>query len=416
VLGAGVGFDCTGLAANASIEARKRSSKKSQMRTNIFAGALVPTDRKLPGIHGLRAVAALAILFMHVAAFMFMAAAVPVSRRESVWLDLGGTGVHLFFVLSGFSLARSWRPVPSALADYAIRRFCRIAPLFYALLVVQQLWRGPHGLVENILNASFLFNLTPHFALGIVDGSWTIGAEMLFYAMLPILLVACRTVAGAAATAVAGLMVSWAAHIAASPDPALNPVALYGYATFCAATNVGAFSIGLLAFRLHQTWAGSRLVARAALALAAALFAAVVLSPALYQFYAPGRPAVLVLFAAYGLLCLSQGIRPSWFTTNAVMQHVGERSFSVYLMQFPVMTLLMPIYARIEADLGGFGASAYLACAVLTVPIVLVVANLTYHAIELPGMKLGQWLIARRSSRAAYQAMPGQAPSSANGS
>ena len=36
------------------------------MTKNFFIGALVPNEVKLPGIHGLRAVAALAVLFEHI--------------------------------------------------------------------------------------------------------------------------------------------------------------------------------------------------------------------------------------------------------------------------------------------------------------------------------------------------------------
>jgi peptidoglycan/LPS O-acetylase OafA/YrhL len=41
-----------------------------------------------------------------------------------------GLGVHLFFLLSAFSLAHSTAITPESLKAYWIKRFFRIAPLF----------------------------------------------------------------------------------------------------------------------------------------------------------------------------------------------------------------------------------------------------------------------------------------------
>jgi len=374
------------------------------MRTNLFAGALVPPAVKLPGIHGLRAVAALSVLVMHIAAGLLMVDPAPRSGLTSGLLDLGGTGVHLFFVLSAFSLANSASLNRDGIAEYGIKRLFRIAPLYYVLLVFQQVWQGPSSLVENILDASFLFNLAPDLATGIVFGGWTVGVEMLFYATLPILLVACRSLRSLGLLALGGFLVSWAAHRSISVTWGANVPPFQNYATFSFASNIGAFCVGLLAHGLYRQCAGNRQIARLALMLAAALFVAVVSSPFLYQFAAPGRPAVLVLFLAYGLLCLSQAIRPSWLTTNAVMQHIGERSFSVYLVQMPIIVWLGPIFVRIEAHLGGFTLWSYGTGVVLTMPLVLIVANLAYHLVEVPGVNLGRRLIARRQDRRAFEA------------
>ena len=68
----------------------------------------------------------------------------------------------------------------------------RIAPLFYFWLVLSILRdaifkgaAGSHSAGEIGANALFLFNLYEPFQFGIVWASWTIGVEMLFYAVFP---------------------------------------------------------------------------------------------------------------------------------------------------------------------------------------------------------------------------------------
>lgn len=374
------------------------------MTKNFFIGALVPNEVKLPGIHGLRAVAALAVLFEHiVGSIIYLPPSAPTEWQRAL-LDLAGTGVHLFFVLSAFSLANSTRLTRDGIAEYGIKRFFRIAPLYYAMVVFQQIWQGPQGIAQNILNFSFLFNLTPAAAPGIVYGGWTIGVEMLFYAALPIILLTCRSLRSVAVLAAGGFVVSWAAHEVILADPGSRISVLQNYAALSFATNIGAFCAGLLAFSLYREFAGNQRVAKVALILAAGMLAVLVSSPLLYGIYAPGRPAVLLLFLIYGLVCLSQATNPSWLMANAAMQHIGERSFSLYLVQIPVILTVMPAYTGIMAHLGGPSTLSYLACAVLTVSAVLIVSNLTYHLIEIPGVNIGRRVLERRRAFRSYRA------------
>src|ERR1700675_4536347 len=84
----------------------------------------MPSDR-LPGLHGLRAYAALVVISVHI--FFF---------GEAAW---GVTSVWLFFVVSGFLLFRpfvehDFRFDARDLAGYVVRRFFRIMPLYAVAL------------------------------------------------------------------------------------------------------------------------------------------------------------------------------------------------------------------------------------------------------------------------------------------
>ena len=376
------------------------------LKGSLFTGLLVPSNVRLPGIHGLRAMAALIVLFTHVGAIIQMMGYRPpnISLIELLY-NIGVTGVHLFFVLSAFSLANSTTLTPDGIAEYGIKRFFRIAPLYYAMIIFQLIWRGPagvesHGIPEIFLNFVFLFNLAPKLSTGIVYGGWTIGVEMIFYAVLPFVLLVCRKTRGMIILAAFGLLISWAAHVGISDsDPAAQLSPFTNYATFSFLTNIAPFCVGLLAFRLYKEFAFSVAAARIFTVLSIILFVAIIFSPISNQFGTSGRPALLVLFIIYGLLSLSQSISPSLLTSNVVMQHIGERSFSVYLVQLPVIWMIAPLYSRILNYMGGYTLYSYLACTALTLPIVLFVANLTYHLVEIPGVNIGRTIIAKRRDR-----------------
>jgi peptidoglycan/LPS O-acetylase OafA/YrhL len=147
--------------------------------------------KRLEFLDSLRGIAALYVVIFHTALISVPKPSLPEWAKPIVMF--GGSGVMLFFVISGFSLCltmprhgRSKTP----LASYYLSRFLRIAPLFYmmiiywyvAYVVVWGVYPGPAKIAANVL---FLFNFRPSWQEGVVWASWTIGVEMLFYTFFP---------------------------------------------------------------------------------------------------------------------------------------------------------------------------------------------------------------------------------------
>lgn len=115
----------------------------------------------------------------------------------SFWRATGGSGVELFFVLSGFLISgllfseyqRSGR---IAVARFWIRRAFKIYPGFYVLLAVTTavltLAKQPEIMLGRaaFFNIIFLQNYVP--SAGIVPQSWSLAIEEHFYFVLPLLL------------------------------------------------------------------------------------------------------------------------------------------------------------------------------------------------------------------------------------
>ena len=76
-------------------------------------------------------------------------------------------------------------------AAFYIRRFFRIGPLFYFMILAyvvrgHTIYSVSYSPVHVIENALYLFNFVPDRQSGIVWASWTIGVEMIFYLIFPI--------------------------------------------------------------------------------------------------------------------------------------------------------------------------------------------------------------------------------------
>jgi peptidoglycan/LPS O-acetylase OafA/YrhL len=148
------------------------------MMVHEFKSAIVQADRLLPGIHGLRGLAALAVVFYHL---QHLVGIMPPNYFEFIGRDFGYS-VHLFFILSAFSLCYSTESRtnrPNWIPEYFLKRFFRIAPLFYFIIVseiVRQLvlkGRVVTDFNSIILNVTFTFGFVPFSGFvwgGVVGG------------------------------------------------------------------------------------------------------------------------------------------------------------------------------------------------------------------------------------------------------
>jgi peptidoglycan/LPS O-acetylase OafA/YrhL len=170
--------------------------------------------RRLDFVDGLRGLAALYIVVYHMTLVPNPHLEVP-HWSQAVVLN-GGSAVALFFVVSAFSLCHTMKKrlgQPDAVQDFYIRRFFRIAPLFYLMLLFTGVrdilyfgvWHNAWDWAKSVL---FVFNFFPGSEEGIVWASWTIGVEMVFYLVFPILFERFRTIPSLIALVFAALL--WA--------------------------------------------------------------------------------------------------------------------------------------------------------------------------------------------------------------
>lgn len=112
---------------------------------------------------------------------------------------LGMFGVQLFYFISAITMCYMWKQrqgEANPVRKFYIRRFFRIAPLFWMAIPLYLLINGfeasywaPEGIgaLQIILAATFLHGFWLDSINSVVPGSWSIAVEMTFYALFPLL-------------------------------------------------------------------------------------------------------------------------------------------------------------------------------------------------------------------------------------
>ena len=109
-------------------------------------------------------------------------------------LSQGARGVQLFFVTSALTLSMSWVARNESATDFYIRRFFRIAPMFW-LAIPFFVWLdgtdpslyAPDGIgFRHIaMTAMFVHGFWPDTITSVVPGGWSVADEVIFYALFP---------------------------------------------------------------------------------------------------------------------------------------------------------------------------------------------------------------------------------------
>jgi peptidoglycan/LPS O-acetylase OafA/YrhL len=362
------------------------------MSSSSFQSGTIARDRFLPGIHGLRGLAALAIVLFHMVHLAKVAVPVPFSFIPRDF----GKGVHLFFVLSAFSLLHSTEHTmgnPSWVKEYFVKRFFRIAPLYYCVMAGMMLWplviwqKWVTDFNKLVLNLTFTFGLAPW--TGMVWAGWSVGVEMLFYAILPLLMLLIRTRTATLILVVISIFVSYSSGSALQAHYE-HTVGVYrfNWAYFSFPTNLCYFAIGMYAYRMSQKLGEAKQTLCWIISVLIPLLFGVLL---VFRNLYASRTGTIVWGVAFGALSLWQSKWPSRWSANRFLEHVGERSYSVYLLH-PVLIMLLksPIQALYKAVSPILDTYAYFVCVACFVPLLLIVSEFTYRLIEVPGIRYGR--------------------------
>jgi len=137
-------------------------------------------------VDALRGLLAFGVLIYHVIAY----------EGGPVLIQIGRYGVYSFFAISGFALYTSYMGRIGSrieIYSYFISRFFRIAPLYYVTLMISIIVFGSQDFSWGKLffNITFLMGFANPGELSMVAGGWSIGIEMAFYVLFPILVLTC---------------------------------------------------------------------------------------------------------------------------------------------------------------------------------------------------------------------------------
>ena len=357
-------------------------------------------------IAALRGLATLPIIAVHVCALPNLALG-PLSY---LYVSHMGIGVPLFYLLSAYTLCLSMnKRKDSGIDSFYIRRFFRIAPLFYSMLALYVIYKililkNNVSIAHIITNMLFVFNFIPQDSRfeGIVWASWSIGVEMPFYLIFPFLLKRSRNISRSLIIFLAALVISYAFRLGLhlivtkgmTQDMLLSAeiIRKYGYMSLLATFPY--FMLGIITFHIRNYINSNkkrsyRLISKIFLG---GTFLALILLPHLHEKYMLNPfPLNYVYGLFFVALVLSLSIHKNAFLVNRLTVFWGEISYSMYLVHpvvivvFAQVGIYYKIYSLVRNDLLAFAC-----CCLLTILAVTIVSIFTYKFIEFPGMKLGR--------------------------
>jgi peptidoglycan/LPS O-acetylase OafA/YrhL len=346
---------------------------------------------RLAYLDALRGFAALYVVVHHVGLMSKPPLVVPDWLKPLI--GFGGSGVTLFFIISGFSMCLSWNRYATAespVKNFYTSRLRRIAPLFYLWLVLaivrDAIFKGStvqyHG-IEIGANALFLFNLYEPFQAGLVWASWTIAVEMLFYALFPFIKRAGfdNLLKTSSLLALALAFVTLNRH-SISIDQTLLWALFDGVGFFFV---LPVFLIGIVTFHVYELFqsesASSLWLWIRKLMLPTALGAL-----SLLAMYNP--TGVIWYYASavsYAMLLLGFSGWGSNILVRSYTCYLGRISYSLYLNHPTLVYILIPVYVAIYS-LGLGSVVAFCICTTLTICILVPISHFTFRFIEAPGM------------------------------
>jgi peptidoglycan/LPS O-acetylase OafA/YrhL len=354
-------------------------------------------------IDTLRAVAAISIVLFHMRSITIGGPLPIPSWLQSFVVHVCGAGVPLFFVISAFLLSMlmptyegSARPVMA----FYIKRLCRIAPLFYFVIVLWSLRWLYYGAAlpspeDILLNVTFVFNLVPHAADSLAFAGWTIGVEMLFYLIFPALYrllpnLNAKITALIFSIPLADLVATMIAH------SGMDPVVLDRYRLLTFFHHLPLFFMGMAAFDVYELLrkrSDAPQIGLVLIATSTVIFAAIIagqttlIGPQYWQ----GSACALALLA-FSVLSIP-GV-------NKATAFLGRISYSIYLLHGLIIRTMgdvfHPLYGIGLPDFVSFA----LACA-FAMAVIIPISWLTFVLVEEPGNALGRRMVRMLGKREA---------------
>ncbi|MFD6914980.1 acyltransferase family protein [Streptomyces virginiae] len=377
---------------------------------------------KLPSLTGLRFFAALSVFFFHSsltdspippnAPINPFADASIADGFSTAFNKAGYLGVSFFFVLSGFVLAWASRPGERVTA-FLRRRLLKIFPnhiVVFAAAMILFAGAAVTGVADWLPNLLLIHTWFPQASinLSVNPPSWSLGSELLFYVLFPLLIVPIRKIEGAALWVWSALMVVGMVAVQLvstyvvpdTPKSAITPVSdmqfWFGY--LLPLGRVFEFALGILLARVVLAGLWPRRVGfGAALALTVLGYAAALVAPFQYGFVVA---TIVPVAALIGATAQADVDDRATFLRSRPMVWLGEVSFGFYLVQGVTIFYLRSL----------LGENTY------SVPVALLVIAGFFAASLLGGWLLFRFVempVMRRFGRAKPRTRPAPDPAGA---
>ncbi|EUL97445.1 acyltransferase family protein [Klebsiella aerogenes] len=369
-----------------------------------------------PELDGLRGYASLWVVLGHLC--NLTECNIPILSSPSI-------GVDIFILLSGYLMAKNyterqhvepWNSVKT-MTSFWMRRFFRIAPLFYVLLIIALLLGEQFGnyreaignvwastqtdpekyadtsIVNFFAHISFAFGFLPYYSARTTIPDWSIGLEMQYNALFPfIMLIIMRF--GYIKTS---LFIMASCFVASQLAP--------GYFNEFTRPSMIAFKLPLfIAGMLIYKAASDSKIYYSLIALIAPISAL-----GIGFLITPTRMVIEIIIVAGMAILLYPHKNKSPFkliadTTKAFLsiklsRFLGEVSYSVYLLHLMIVLPTIGILIEYPTFINLNPILRFIIATAISVPITYVISTWLYKNVEVKGIAIGRKIIKPTSSK-----------------
>lgn len=339
-------------------------------------------------ITGMRAFAALAVVLIHTGGAGFRELGIVGNNIA----DFGRTGVYVFFVISGFSVASSYEKSNGYL-DYINKRLWRIVPLYYfwlavtiALGVTAIYWQKELNAEINsynlLLHGFFLSFFDYRITNSIIGVEWSISIEVFWYFALPLLLVGNSNKAKTLWVLFSSLLI----YLLSVKFPDVLPVDGKNAALamhWSPIPYVLAYALGITAYRFRDICKHSNAHGNCVLALSIVLVGVYVWHPTIItKLFYNEFIFVSVVTTALILFGTNKSLLFRLILNNSAVQFLGVVSYGIYLCHLPLLSLI----ARINEPILSNPVFRFVLVSMLAV----FVSALTYYLFEQRFISIGK--------------------------
>lgn len=365
---------------------------------------------RIAGLDALRGVAGLSVVVFH--AFDVQASKHPWWMR---FIGQGAEGVGLFFILSALTLGISWdhrrrQGESVGWGIFMVRRYWRIAPLFYVALGLaaftthgnpafapHQMAHDPFTWASLLAHVTFLFAWIPAYQNSWIGVGWSIGTEMSFYLLFPWIVRRVLPRVTPEGLIAVGLILVWAWPYLLTHLPGTTWAPWTGAFLFWSLPRQFIwFALGLWIWKRYTLWQPRHF-------LWAGLWVFLTVMVANHVWKNPATE-MLVWFVPLGLLVWLVAhhlpmLAP--ISRSRLLAYLGKRSYSLYLFHWIILQAVVLRWLPHMHQAGPEGLWLRLAA---LLPLSVLFSELGYRFIEKPGMAYGKrwiekhWQIPRRKT------------------
>ncbi len=371
---------------------------------------------KLTHIDSLRGIAILMVIIVHTAQSVQhnqIGTGNPgISGFFSDLAEYGQMGVQLFFVVSAFTLSLSMSKRSGERCKYFnffIRRFFRIAPLyyfgiayyalstaFYSYLKTGEMLVAEQYTALNVAaNVLFFHGFYPPANTNIVLGGWSIGTEMAFYLLFPLmffLALQLKKLSAVLLLLVAGLLVMGDFYLVQAVETLFGmQIGNNGFVYYNLANQILVFATGISLYFLEQR----QVMVKWSWWLDALLFVLFTLAAiAVWKMGLRYSFFMIPVISGISFVFLYNVMRKNAHLNGRFIRKVGQLSFSMYVFHFIFAYQLTGVISRLLAPYLP-GDVLLLICYAAATAMTMLVAMVTEKWIEKPGIDLGRAIIRR---------------------